>query len=281
MFLTVDGAKLYYEVRGRGPVLLIAQSGEGDAGRSADLVDRLVDRYTVVTYDRRGLSRSEIAAPGRGVRMGQHADDAHRLLAELTDRPALMLGCSMGASIGLHLAVRHPEQLATLVAHEPVSPALLPAGRRPHHVRELRALQQVYRGGGLKAALPEMARVLGIDPVHQETEPDITPMPLTPQRATDFAFFIEQDFTAVVQAELDVEAVARSTVRIVPAVGRRTAPEVFDRHCALELARLRGTPAREFPGGHNGNTTHPRAYAARLTEVLESGPEGGPDGDDG
>jgi pimeloyl-ACP methyl ester carboxylesterase len=276
MFLSVDGAKLYYEVRGRGPVLLIAQSGEGDAGRSADLVDRLVDRYTVVTYDRRGLSRSELADPGRGVRMGQHADDVHRLLSELTDRPALMLGCSMGASIGLHLAVRHPEQLATLVAHEPVSPALLAADRRPRHVRELRALQEVYRDGGLKAALPEMARVLGIDPVRQETEPDIRPMPLTPQRAANFAFFIEQDFTAVVQAELDVEAVARSAVRIVPAVGRSTAPEVFDLHCALELARLRGIAPQEFPGGHNGNTTHPRAYAARLARILE----GGPDDDD-
>ncbi|WP_372347041.1 alpha/beta fold hydrolase [Streptomyces sp. KL116D] len=268
MFLTVDGAKLYYEVRGSGPLLLVAQSGEGDADRSVDLVDRLVARYTVVTYDRRGLSRSELADPERGVRMAQHADDVHRLLAELTDEPALMLGCSMGASIGLHLAVRHPEQLATLVAHEPVSPAFLPADRRPHHVRELLALQQVHRDGGLQAAFPEMARVLGIDPVKQQTEPDLTPMPLTAQRVANFAFFIEREFTAVIQAELDVDAVARSAVRIVPAVGRATATGVFDRQCSLELARIRGVQAQEFPGGHNGNTTHPRAYAARLEEVL-------------
>ncbi|MFE6893103.1 alpha/beta fold hydrolase [Streptomyces sp. NPDC057694] len=271
MFLTVDGAKLYYEVRGSGPLLLIAQSGEGDAGRSVDLVDRLVDRYTVVTYDRRGLSRSELAAPDRGVRLTQHAEDVHRLLAELTDRPALMLGCSMGASIGLHLALRHPEQLAALVAHEPVSPALLPADRRSAQVRELLALQRLHRERGLPAAFPEMARVLGIDPVRQETEPGLTPMPLTPQREANFGFFIEREFTAVVQAELDVDLLARSGVRIVPAVGRATAPEVFDRQCAVELARIRGVEAEEFPGGHNGNTTHPRAYAARLTEVLDGG----------
>ncbi|MBO1335310.1 alpha/beta fold hydrolase [Streptomyces sp. VRA16 Mangrove soil] len=269
MFLTVDGAKLYYEVRGSGPLLLISQSGEGDAGRSVDLVDRLADRYTVVTYDRRGLSRSELAEPGRGVRLAQHADDVHRLLAELTDAPALMLGCSMGASIGLHLAVRNPEQLATLVAHEPVSPALLPADRRAPHVRELLALQRIHREQGLGAAFPEMARVLGIDPLNQETEPDLTPMPLTPQRVANFAYFIEQEFTAVIQAELDVEALAGCEVRIVPAIGRATAPEVFDRHCALELARMRGVQAQEFPGGHNGNTTHPRAYATRLIEVLD------------
>ncbi|NEB78531.1 alpha/beta hydrolase [Streptomyces sp. SID14478] len=268
MFLTVSGANLHYEVRGRGPLLLISQSGEGDAGRSVDLVDRLVDRFTVVTYDRRGLSRSVIDEPAQDVTLTQHADDVHRLLAELTDEPALMLGCSMGAAIGLHLAVRHSAQLSTLVAHEPVSPALLPADRRARHVRELTDLQDVYRDGGLRAAFPEMARVLGIDPVHQETEPGLTPIPLTPQRAANFAFFIERDFTAVVDAELDLAALAASPVRIVPATGRATADGVFDRHCALELGRIRGEQVQVFPGGHNGNTTHPRAYADKLVEVL-------------
>lgn len=96
-------------------------------------MNRLTDRYTVVTYDRRGLSRSALAAPDRGVTMEEHADDVHRLLARLTDEPALMLGCSMGAAIGLHLAVTHPGRLHTLVAHDPVSPSLLPAGPRAGH----------------------------------------------------------------------------------------------------------------------------------------------------
>ncbi|WP_405935643.1 alpha/beta hydrolase [Streptomyces sp. NBC_00726] len=268
MFLATDGATLYYEVRGTGPLLLIAQSGEGDAGRSTDLVDRLADRYTVVTYDRRGLSRSTLAGPARGVTMEQHADDVHRLLAELTDEPALMLGCSMGAAIGLHLAVAHPGQLRTLVAHDPVSPSLLPAGPRAGHAAELAHLQEVHRESGLRAALPEIARVLGIDPARQETEPDLTPMPLTPGRAANFGFFIAHDFTAVIAAELDREALRRSPVRIVPAGGATTAPDVFVGQCAQRLAGLVGREVAAFPGGHNGNTTHPRAYAARLREVL-------------
>ncbi|MCT9929642.1 alpha/beta hydrolase [Planotetraspora sp. A-T 1434] len=75
-----------------------------------DLVDHLVVDYTVVTYDRRGLSRSKVHDPAREVTMETHADDVHHLLACLTDEPALMVGCSLGAVIGLHLAIRHPGQ---------------------------------------------------------------------------------------------------------------------------------------------------------------------------
>lgn len=268
MFLETDGATIHYAVRGSGPLLLVSQSGEGDADRSTDLADALVHRYTVVTYDRRGLSRSTLRDPGQQVTMARHADDVHRILAQLTDRPALMLGCSMGAAIGLHLAVAHPEQLDLLVAHDPVTPSLLPAGPRERHTAELAHLQQVYRDGGLQAALPEIARVLGIDPTHQETEPGLTPMPLTPRRLANFGFFIDRDFTAVAEAELDPASLRAAPVRIVAARGSTTAPSVFVGQCAQALAALTGREAVLFPGGHNGNTTHPRAYAARLQDVL-------------
>ncbi|SEK73200.1 alpha/beta fold hydrolase [Rhodococcus maanshanensis] len=266
--LRVEGASLYFEVRGAGPVLLISQSGEGDAGRSRDLVDRLEADYTVVTYDRRGLSRSVLDDPDGGVTLAQHADDVHRLLAEVTDEPARMLGCSLGASIGLHVAVGHPEQLATLVAHEPVSPRLLPPGHRAEHQDELAEIQRVHRTDGLAGTLQLVAKVLGIDPHSTEVEPGLTPMPMSPQRIRNFDFFVEQDFSAIIRDTLDVAAVGRTSTRIVPAVGRATPETVFDRACAVALADLRGEEVRVFPGGHNGNTSHPSAYAEALRAAL-------------
>ncbi|MFG2075304.1 alpha/beta fold hydrolase [Nonomuraea maritima] len=266
--LRVPGATLYYEVRGAGPILLIAQSGEGGAGRSTDLVDQLAGDYTVVTYDRRGLSRSTLDDPARGVTLAQHADDVHRLLAELTDEPALMLGCSIGASIGFHVLTRHPGRIGTLVAHEPVSPRLLPGDQRARHERELEEIQRVHRKDGLPAALAMIADALGIDPADPDAEPGLTPQPMTPQRVRDFGFFIEHEFTAVVRDTLDVAALRDAPARIVPAVGRATPHAVLDRTCAAVLAELRGTELREFPGGHNGNTSHPRAYATALRAAL-------------
>ncbi|MFJ9519606.1 alpha/beta fold hydrolase [Kitasatospora sp. NPDC101801] len=265
--LTVPGATLHFEVRGSGPVLLVSQSGEGDADRSTDLVAGLTDAYTVVTYDRRGLSRSRPDDPERGASLAEHADDVHRLLAAVTDGPALMLGCSLGASIGLHVASRYPGQLSALIAHEPVTPRLLPPAERAGHEAELTGLQLHYRQHGLGPTLPAMARLLGID-LHGPTEDGLTPHPMDARRIANFDHFIRHDFGAVVRDTLDPEALRGTTTRILPAAGRSTPPEVFDRRCADALAELVGEPVRIFPGGHNGNLAHPRAYAHRLREVL-------------
>ncbi|WP_037671660.1 alpha/beta fold hydrolase [Streptomyces griseus] len=268
--LTVPGAVLHYQVRGAGPLLLISQSGEGDADRSTDLVAQLADSYTVVTYDRRGLSRSRLDAPELGATLAEHADDVHRLLASLTDTSALMLGCSLGAVIGMHTAVRHPEQIRTLIAHEPVAPRLLPDDERARHEHELAALQDLYLRDGLGVALPEIARTLGIDPAATDTEPDLTPQPMTAQRTANFDYFIRHDFTAVIHDTLDTAALKDVSTRIVPAVGRTTARTVFDHQCATALVALLDCELQELPGGHNGNTSHPRAYAARIRQILDT-----------
>ena len=60
--VTVPGARIYYEVRGSGPVLVIA--GSPMASRFfAPLADALADSYTVVTHDPRGISGSPLADP--------------------------------------------------------------------------------------------------------------------------------------------------------------------------------------------------------------------------
>ncbi|WP_327091626.1 alpha/beta hydrolase [Nonomuraea sp. NBC_01738] len=269
-YLPVPGATLYYDVRGTGPTLLISQSGEGDADRTVDLVNHLATDHTVITYDRRGLSRSALADPERGATMHDHAEDARHLLEALTDTPALMLGCSLGAVIGLHLAARRPGLLSTLIAHEPVAPTLLPPAERTHHTAELAEIQTTYQQHGLTEAFKSIAQVLGIDPTNPGAEPGRTPQPMTPQRVRNFAYFIENDFTAVIDDVLPTQPLTATTTRIIPAAGRTTPAEVFDRRCADELSVLTGEPVAMFPGGHNGNTTHPRAYAARVRETFHA-----------
>ncbi|MFJ3880949.1 alpha/beta fold hydrolase [Streptomyces sp. NPDC090077] len=269
--LAVPGATLHYQLQGSGPLLLVSQSGEGDADRTVDLVPHLTDGFTVLTYDRRGLSRSRLEQPGRTTSLAEHAEDVHRLLAAVTDEPALMLGCSLGAVIGLHVAAEHPGQISTLVAHEPVAPRLLPdPADRERHAAELVEIQHLFQEEGLPAAAREAARVLGIDTSGKDYEPGLTPQPMSEMRRANFAYFIEHDFSAILQDTLDPATVAASTTttRILPAVGAATPSTVFDVACAHALADLVGSEIRVFPGGHNGNTSHPRAYAERLREVL-------------
>ncbi|WP_340384344.1 alpha/beta hydrolase [Streptomyces sp. SS7] len=271
--LTVPGATLHYEVRGRGPLLLVSQSGEGDANRSDAMADHLIDAYTVVTYDRRGLSRSALDRPGSGASLDEHVDDVHRLLAALTERPVLMLGCSMGAVIGLRLATRHPGQLSTLVAHEPAVPGLLPEAERLRTQAELDEMRAVFQRDGWIAGVRRIGELLGIDPARQETEPGARLAPLDASREADFDFFIRHDALALRDAGLppaELDALKAGPVRVVPAAGRTTPRTVFDYRCAEELAAGLGTGLTRFPGGHNGNLTHPKGFAQSLRTALEA-----------
>ena len=123
--LGVPGAKLYYEIRGSGPTLLIIPGGPTDAGVFADLPHQLADRYTVVAYDPRGNSRSTFDGEPEEQQLDVHGDDAARLIEALGNGPAYVFGTSGGAQIGLNLTARHPEWVRTLVAHEPPCVTLL------------------------------------------------------------------------------------------------------------------------------------------------------------
>jgi pimeloyl-ACP methyl ester carboxylesterase len=54
----MDGARLYYEVRGCGPLLLMIPGANGSADAFNAVADCLARHLTVVTYDRRGFSRN-------------------------------------------------------------------------------------------------------------------------------------------------------------------------------------------------------------------------------
>lgn len=54
---------LYREVRGAGPVLLLIPGGNGDAGFYEPFAKALSGDFTVISYDRRGFSRSFRTGP--------------------------------------------------------------------------------------------------------------------------------------------------------------------------------------------------------------------------
>jgi len=91
---------------------------------------------------------------------------------------------------------------------------------------------------------------------------------MTPRRIANFDTFLRRDFTAIAGASLRPADVAGAGLRIIPALGATTPPAVFDRRCAERLAALLDVPPVVLPGGHNGNTTHPRGYAEVLRDVL-------------
>ena len=126
--LDVPGAVLTYDVRSNDastqPVLLIIGSPMGASG-FVTLASHFTDR-TVVTYDPRGADRSKRTDGATETTPDEHADDLHRLIATLDAGPVDIFASSGGAVNALALVAKHPEQVRTLVAHEPPASQELP-----------------------------------------------------------------------------------------------------------------------------------------------------------
>ncbi len=265
----VPGAQLHYQMRGTGPLLLIIQGGDGDAGLTETLARRLARHHTVLTYDRRGVSRSTLEdGDARPWSVRLHADDAHRLLVDLTSEPALVLGSSIGALIGLDLAAAHPGQMRVLVAHEPPAMRLLPQPERSRALTLLSEAVTTYQEQGVGPAMMKMLAFNGIDPSRMETEPGAKMPRPSERRAANTELFLSRDLPAVRDYEPDVLALKSAAPVIVPALGRASAG-IPTHRCSQALGELLSCEVVEFPGGHNGLMTHPDGFSARLRETLD------------
>ena len=106
---------LYYEERGEGvPILLIPPAG-ATASTWGAATEQLARIGQVITYDRRGYARSG-GKPARS--MSTHTADAAALLEHLQTPPAVVVGTSAGAAIAVDLAVRRPDLVRVVIAHE-------------------------------------------------------------------------------------------------------------------------------------------------------------------
>ena len=257
-----DGTALYYETRGAGQPVLILQGGVSDAGATAQLAAELAQDHLVISYDRRGLSRST-AASSVPVTMDTHADDAAAVLAAASASPAVLVGASIGALIGLHLAARHPQRVALAVAHEPPMASVLRDPVREQAFDEIEALarQDVFAAIQRMGALTDS----GTTP-----EPDAQPGELAGDLRTNLTTFFRHDFAAVRGSRLDAARLRETAdpARIVPTGGQDSRGQ-WEHRCAQVLAEQLQRPLHELPGGHNGLTSHPRSIARAVHQWAQ------------
>lgn len=123
-----EGARLYFERRGSGPPLLLIAGGGGDCGPFGPLADLLAADFCVLTYDRRGNSRSHLLGAPRRTSVAEQSRDALAVVAANGFGAARIFGNSGGATVALDLAAHHPSAAEAVVAHEPPVPLVLPGG---------------------------------------------------------------------------------------------------------------------------------------------------------
>jgi pimeloyl-ACP methyl ester carboxylesterase len=280
--LAVPGVDLVYDVRGPLPpadgrpvLLLIGQpmTAEGFSSLAAQFTDR-----TVVTYDPRGLGRS-VRHDGRSDNTPQQqAADLHLLIEALGAGPVEVFGSSGGAVTGLELVATHPEDVLTLVAHEPPINVVLPDAAAAERARA--AFNEAYETNGTGAG---MAAFIVMTSWTGEFTDDYFAQP-TPDPAS-FGMSADDDGTRddpllsknswpITDYRPDASVLAAAPTRIVVAVGEESAG-TYTARTALGTAALLGQEAAVFPshhggflGGEHGYAGKPAEFAARLREVL-------------
>jgi pimeloyl-ACP methyl ester carboxylesterase len=271
--LKVPGANLYYEVTGTGPVLLCISGGPTDAGVFTDLARRLADRYTVVSYDQRGHSRSTLDGDPEDVPVAVHADDAAALLSSLSDEPTNVYGSSGGGTIGLELVTRHPELVRTLVAHEAPVMELLPDA---DHWRALFVdISETYRTEGVFPAMGKFGAAVeeGGGPKYSEEMAKAEPSPeeqeMGARMGPNFEPFIAHEIRPIGEYVPDIDALKKASTRIVSVAGETSGGQGACR-AAKALAERLGIDVTYLPGAHGGWGSDPQVFADRLDEVLRA-----------
>ncbi len=277
--LDAPGAVLTYDVRESAstePVLLLIGSPMG-AGGFKTLAGHFPDR-TIATYDPRGVERSTKADPTSESTPEQHADDLHRIIADLGSGPVDLFASSGGAVNALALVAAHPEDVRTLVAHEPPLASVVPD--REGAMAVTKAVRDTYEQRGFGAG---MARFI-LAVAHQgpmtlefanQPDPDPAMFGLPAEddgNRTDP--LLHQNIISCTHYEPDFEALRAASTRIVIGAGVESAGQLAHRG-GLAVAEWLGSEPVMFPsdhggflGGEYGQKGDPDAFAAKLREVL-------------
>jgi pimeloyl-ACP methyl ester carboxylesterase len=278
--LDVPGATLAYDVRANDtstePVLLVIGSPMGAAGFGT-LASHFTDR-TVVTYDPRGADRSQKTDPASPSTPREHADDLHRLIHALDAGPVDLFASSGGAVNALALVERHPEQVRTLVAHEPPLFQVLPD--RDAAIAAASDIHATYMRSGFGAGMAKFIMLVqhkGLVPADWANQPAPDPAMFglpTQDDGTRTDALLGQNITSSTSYEPDFDALARASTRIVIAAGVESEGELANRGAHGVAERLGTTPVMfpsnhgGFLGGEYGQAGQPDAFAAKLRQVL-------------
>lgn len=278
----------HHEVRGSGPVLLVVPGGAGHPMGLEGVTARLAERFTVVTYDPLGLSRTPLDGPVGDQRVEDWSDNAHRLLGSVLPdgESACVFGTSSGGIVALDLLARYPERLRRVVAHEPPSVAVLPDAEEQRAMVE--EVDRLCRTAGPQAAMARLAAGLegrvregqaravstpgDSAAEHSERAPGEVPGSETAgaeefRADTPVGVFLAHVLRPFATRTPDLDALKGLSDRFVLGAGRASQGRL-PRRTAVSLAEATGAGLLDFPGGHLGCLEHPVEFADLLTEAL-------------
>jgi pimeloyl-ACP methyl ester carboxylesterase len=263
---------------GRPPLFMIGQPM--DASGFAVLASLFPDR-TVITYDPRGLGRSTRKDGRTDNAPTVQVGDVHAVTETLGAGPVEMFASSGGAVTALALVAAYPNDVTTLVAHEPPLIPVLPDAAAAERARA--GFRDVYEAKGPGAGMAAFIAMTSwqgefTDDYFAQPAPDPAQfgMPAEDDGSRDDPLLSDRSW-AISGYRPDAGALAAAPTRIVIAVGKESLG-TFTGRAAVATAELLGQQATVFPshhggflGGEFGYPGQPEAFARKLRDVLDNG----------
>jgi pimeloyl-ACP methyl ester carboxylesterase len=112
-----NGVKIYYEVEGEGPPLILAHAMTGslNSWRRDGYVNALKNDYQLILFDARGHGQSDKLRVASAYDVNLMVDDVTTLLDYIGLKKAHYFGYSLGARVGYWLATHHPDRFLSFI----------------------------------------------------------------------------------------------------------------------------------------------------------------------
>jgi pimeloyl-ACP methyl ester carboxylesterase len=266
----LNGVELYYEITGAGPQLVLTHGSWTDGSGWSPGVALLEEHYEVITWDRRGHSRS-----GPGKAPGSRAEDAADLAAlieHLGGGPVHVAGNSYGAIVTLTLVTTRPDLVVSAAIHEPPVLGLLEGSRDPEVAAVVRSLEAelghviaLIEAGEHRAAAERFVDRVALGPGSWAQLPD----PFRAILIANAPTYLDEarDPTS---GSVDAHALAATNVPLQFTAGTES-PSFFSSVIDELVSLVPGARVEVIAAaGHIPHVTHPEQWVATLRAFHET-----------
>lgn len=275
--LQLNGADINYQTVGHGPLLILIPGANGTGDIFSLVRDELKDRFTVVTYDRRGFGKSTLTEPlpescknpYDDYRVKRDAQDINELATYLSDEPVYILGTSSGAIVAMHVLKHYPQIIKDIAFHEPPINTFLPDATYWKKKNEEIVDDMLNKGleEGMKTFsnknnassddLNILAKATSQDEASQKS------------RYEEKLFWAEYEIRQYTHSDITLEDLSKHQSQILLLTGEDSL-ETFVYKVTRYIAENIDIDLTKMPGGHFGYVQQPQQFSKVLIQTWLS-----------
>lgn len=260
MYLEKEDVSLYYEIQGEGDLLILIHGVIVDADLYSSAAGLLSRYYRVLTYDRRGNSRSVCRGEPK-FDMEDQAQDLLDLMQEVQAESACLVGTSAGAIVGQYFLQKYPQKVRHLIMYEPAIMGFLDDMPNVHAWTD--QMKNLIENHKYNSAIMEFVRKI-------TSYDSRSPQKTSEEAAREMGnheFALTQEFPELVAYHPDIERMREDADKITLAMGEKSTDPVYVEGLG-RLAHAIGKDVLFYPGFHNLPYDLPREFAINVLGTL-------------